>query len=140
MPATIETRTFKQPDDSLDFQSHGRIDVVKLSDGTAGMLATFRPGWKWTVDEKPLLGNPESCPMPHTGYCLSGEIVVKMVDSDQETRIRKGDLFHIPEGHDAYVPGNEACEMILFQAPLIAHRHGDADSDIAEENSAKPAA
>lgn len=117
MPQQIETKTFAQPDDQLDFHAHGRISIIKLSDGTMGMMATLKPGWKWDVDEKPLLGNPESCPMFHTGYCLNGEVVVRMVATGQEKRIKKGDFFVIPEGHDAYVPGNETCELVLFQAP-----------------------
>jgi hypothetical protein len=117
MEHKVETRTFGKPDDQLNFQEHGKIDVVKLSDGTAGMLATLKPGWKWAIDEKPLLGNPESCPMPHTGYCLSGEVVIQMTKTGQETCIRKGDFFVIPAEHDAYVPGDQTCELILFQAP-----------------------
>jgi hypothetical protein len=30
------------------------------NDGTAGMHAIFEPGWTWAVDEKPLLGHPDS--------------------------------------------------------------------------------
>lgn len=117
MTPAIETKKFTQPDDRLDFHAHGDIKVLKLADGTQGMLATLRPGWKWAVDEKPLLGNPESCPMQHHGYCLSGELVVKNVKMGQEVRIRKGDFFSIPPEHDAYVPGQETCELILVEAP-----------------------
>ena len=46
------------------------------------MHAIFEPGWIWENDEKPLLG----CPMRHTGYCMSGKLVVRMVDSGVETR------------------------------------------------------
>jgi hypothetical protein len=115
--ASIETRRFDQPDDKLDFADHGRIDIVKLHDGTAGMHAILRPGYKWSVDEKPLLGNPDACPMHHIGYCIAGEIVVRMSDSGDEKHIRPGDFFDIPAGHDAHVDGPEACELILFAAP-----------------------
>ena len=114
----IERRRFEQPDDELDFGAHGRIRIVTLPDGTKGMHATFEPGWTWEGDEKPLIGNPDTCPMPHTGYCMSGEVVVRMVASNTETRIGPGDFFVIPPGHDAYVPGDEACEMIMFVPPL----------------------
>lgn len=117
MVPKVETKSFRKPDDQLDFQAHGRIDILKLSDGTSGMLATLKPGWKWAVDEKPLLGNPETCPMSHTGYCLSGEVVIQMKKTGQEARIQKGDFFVIPPGHDAYVPGDQTCELILFQTP-----------------------
>lgn len=113
----IETRTFVKPDERLDFKQHGRIDVIRMHDGTAAMHAIFEPGWKWSVDEKPLVGNPESCPTAHTGYCLRGEIVIRMVETGRETRIRAGDVFEIPAGHDGYVLGSERCELILFEPP-----------------------
>jgi hypothetical protein len=50
-------------------KERGRISIIKMADGTAGMHAIFEPGWTWEKDEKPLLGSPESCPMRHTGYC-----------------------------------------------------------------------
>lgn len=116
MDKKIEIRRFDAPDNQLDFASHGQIDVVNLPGGAMGMHAILKPGWQWSVDEKPLLGNPESCPMPHTGYCISGELIVRMIDSGEETCIRKGDFFEIPAGHDGYVPGQDACELILFQS------------------------
>lgn len=126
MKPRIETRKFDTPDDQLDFGDHGGIDVLKLGDGMTGMLAVFKPGWTWEKDEKPLLGDPQSCPMLHTGYCISGELVVRMSASGEETRIRKGDFFRIPPGHDGYVPGDEACEMILFEAPGAPERESAA--------------
>lgn len=119
MGPDIETRTFQTPDDKLDFGAHGRIDIIKMADGTAGMHAILEPGWTWSVDEKPLLGDPDSCPMPHIGYCLAGEVVVRMVGTSQEKVIRRGDFFEIPAGHDAYVPGSERCELILFAPPEL---------------------
>jgi hypothetical protein len=115
--AAIEKRRFDQPDQKLDMKEHGRIEIVKMADGTAGMYAIFEPGWTWAANEKPLLGNPDSCPMDHTGYCLGGHLVVRMVASGIETHIQKGDFFTIPAGHDAYVDGTERVELILFGAP-----------------------
>jgi hypothetical protein len=123
MQTQVETKDFKIPDDQLNFKTHGQIDVIKLSDGTVGMLARLEPGWKWSQDEKPLLGNPDSCPMAHTGYCMAGELVIEMVDTHQESHIKAGDFFVIPPGHDGYVLGDQACELILFQAPEHAHTH-----------------
>jgi quercetin dioxygenase-like cupin family protein len=117
-PSTaIQTRRFEQPDDQLDFASHGRIEIVKLRDGTAGMHAVLEPGWRWAEHEKPLLGNPDACPMGHVGYCIGGELVVRMVVSGEERHIRTGDFFEIPPGHDAHVEGGRRCELILFAAP-----------------------
>ena len=121
MDAAIEVRRFEKPDDCLDMKKAGAISIVRMSDGTAGMHAIFEPGWTWEKDEKPLLGAPDACPTRHTGYCLRGKLVVRMVETKSETHITTGDFFEIPQGHDAYVDGNEKVEMILFAPPEHAH-------------------
>ena len=117
----IETRRFETPDDRLDMKERGGISIIRMSDGATGMHAIFEPGWTWEADEKPLLGSPDSCPMRHTGYCLSGTLVVRMLGTGLKTRIGAGDFFEIPPGHDAHVDGDERVELILFAAP--EHRH-----------------
>lgn len=117
----IETRRFETPDQRLDMKERGGISIVKMTDGSAGMHAIFEPGWTWETDEKPLLGSPDSCSMRHAGYCISGRLVVRMIDTGIETRISTGDFFEIPPGHDAYVEGAARVELILF-APL-EHQH-----------------
>lgn len=121
MHSAIETRRFDNPDDTLDMKEAGGISIIKMSDGTTGMHAIFEPGWTWEKDEKPLLGSPASCPMRHTGYCIAGKLVVRMVDTNAETRITTGDFFEIPPGHDGFVDGAERVELILFAPP--EHRH-----------------
>ena len=121
MQSVIETRRFEQPDDKLDMKESGGISIIKMSDGTTGMHAVFEPGWTWEKDEKPLLGSPASCPMRHTGYCIAGKLVVRMMDSNAETRIGMGDFFEIPPGHDGYVDGSERVELILFAPPEHSH-------------------
>jgi hypothetical protein len=118
---TIETRRFETPDQFLDMKERGGISIVRMGDGSAGMHAIFEPGWTWEADEKPLLGSPDSCPMRHTGYCISGSLVVRMVDTGVETRIGAGDFFEIPPGHDARVEGADRVELILFAPP--EHQH-----------------
>ena len=119
--AAIELRRFDTPDDVIDMKEAGGISILKMADGTTGMRATFEPGWTWEKDEKPLLGSPATCPMRHTGYCIGGSLVVRMVESNTETRITAGDFFEIPPGHDAYVDGFERVELILFAPP--EHNH-----------------
>ncbi len=117
MENSIEIRRFEDPDEALDMKECGGIKIVKMSDGTTGMHAVFEPGWTWEKDEKPLLGSPDTCPMRHVGYCLSGRLMVRMVQTDKESLITPGDFFEIPPGHDAYVEGSERVELILFGAP-----------------------
>lgn len=121
MASPIQVRRFDSPDDKLDMKDAGGIDIVRMGDGTTGMRAIFEPGWTWEKDEKPLLGHPPSCPMHHTGYCISGNLVVRMVDPGSETRITAGDFFDIPPGHDGYVDGSEKVELILFAPPDPGH-------------------
>jgi hypothetical protein len=121
MTGSIEVRRFDTPDQSLDMKDKGGISIVTMADGTAGMHAIFEPGWTWEKDEKPLLGSPASCPMRHTGYCIAGNLVVRMIDTGIETRITTGDFFEIPPGHDAYVDGPDRVELILFAPP--EHQH-----------------
>lgn len=121
MTNVIETRRFEDPDQLLDMKEHGGISIVKMTDGSAGMRAVFEPGWTWEADEKPLLGSPDTCPMHHTGYCISGTLVVRMADTGAETRLGPGDFFDIPPGHDGHVEGDDRVELILFAPP--EHRH-----------------
>jgi mannose-6-phosphate isomerase-like protein (cupin superfamily) len=121
MDAAIEVRRFDRPDEAIDMQDAGSISIIKMADGTTGMRAVFEPGWTWEKDEKPLLGSPDTCPMRHTGYCISGNLVVRMVASNKETRISTGDFFEIPPGHDAYVEGSERVELVLFAPPENMH-------------------
>lgn len=116
MTDAIEIKRFETPDDKLDMKSRGGIDIVTTAAGSTGMYATFEPGWTWEQDEKPLLGDPESCPMHHTGYCIAGRLVVRMVDTGAETAITPGDFFEIPPGHDAHVEGPDRVELVLFDA------------------------
>jgi hypothetical protein len=119
--ATIETRRFEKPDESLDMRAHGGIDIVRMMNGNTGMYAVFEPGWTWEQDEKPLLGSPDTCPMHHTGYCLSGKLVVRMAETGVVTTITKGDFFEILPGHDAHVDGPDRVEMVLFEPPAEPH-------------------
>ncbi|MDP3406691.1 hypothetical protein [Bosea sp. (in: a-proteobacteria)] len=119
--SAIEIRRFDAPDQLLDMNEHGGISIVRMADGSTGMHAIFEAGWTWEADEKPLLGSPDSCPMRHTGYCISGSLIVRMIASGIKTRISMGDFFEIPPGHDAHVEGSERVELILFAPP--EHQH-----------------
>lgn len=119
--AEIQTRRFSDADQVLDMKDAGAIKILQMADGTTGMHAVFEPGWTWEKDEKPLLGNPATCPMHHKGYCIAGTLVVRMVEEGKETRIKPGDFFDIPPGHDGFVEGDKPVEMILFAPP--EHQH-----------------
>ncbi|MCL9999868.1 MAG: hypothetical protein NBV68_10845 [Erythrobacter sp.] len=122
MPHAIEIRRFETPNEVLDMKDAGGIKIISMtSTGATGMHAIFKPRWVWEKDEKPLLGHPETCPMYHTGYSISGTLVVRMLESGLETTIEPGDFFVIPPGHDAFVEGDKQVELILFAAPEHSH-------------------
>lgn len=72
----------------------------------------FEPGWRWSDDVKPI-AKTDLCEISHLGYCLSGQMTVRMGDGT-EAEIHAGDVFAIPPGHDAEVVGDEPCVMLDF--------------------------
>jgi mannose-6-phosphate isomerase-like protein (cupin superfamily) len=103
-------KSLDNPDEKRTFRSHGFLDIVSLSDDFVIGKGVFEPGWKWSNDVKPL-AETSSCQAEHHGYCISGTMVIRMDNGDQ-FEIRAGDAFTIPPGHDAWVIGEEACEMV----------------------------
>jgi hypothetical protein len=85
--------------------------------GTAmgGMLIAvhhFYPG----TDVTPLLALfPDSlCPVPHWGYCLKGEMIIRY--KDKEEILKGGDVFWWEPGHTFIVKKDAAgpCEVLEF--------------------------
>jgi len=99
------------PDESRPFKAHGHADVHKLGGG-AVLRGVFEPGWKWSSDVAPIAGT-KSCQAPHLCYVVSGRMRIKM-DDGQEEEIGPGDFAKIDPGHDAWVVGNERCELVDF--------------------------
>ena len=101
--AKMERKSFDNPEETRSIEK-GRIEVVKLGEVTA-MRVRFEPGWRWSECVKPVVGT-DSCQNSHVGYAVSGEITVKL-DDGTEKRIRAGDSYTIPPGHDAWVEGGD---------------------------------
>lgn len=106
------SKDFTRPDETRPFTGHGHLDLINLDNEMSVGRAIFEPGWRWSNDIKPI-AETESCEAEHFGYCLKGSMIVRMNDG-QEVRITAGQAFHLPPGHDAWVVGNEPCEMIDF--------------------------
>ena len=113
MSDQASSKKFDTPDEVRDFADHGRLEIVTLDNEISVGRGVFEPGWRWSNDVKPI-AETESCEAEHSGYCTSGSMVVRMNDG-QEIRVSAGETFHIPPGHDAWVEGGEACELIDFQ-------------------------
>jgi uncharacterized cupin superfamily protein len=108
---SAEVKRFESPDETRPFEGKGRAKAVELAGHTV-LEGTFEPGWKWSENVKPLAGT-DSCQASHFGYVLSGSMRIHM-DDGQEIELSPGDVFAIPPGHDAEVPGPDACVMVDF--------------------------
>jgi len=101
----------------------GRIEVVELDDWVVGQM-TYEPGWRWSVDIKPIAGT-DTCQYHHLGLTLSGRLRAQMSDGT-ELEIGPGDVFEIPPGHDAWVIGDEPWVSVDFEAMRTYGKERDA--------------
>ena len=120
-------KSLDQPEDSRAPSDRGRVEMVTLGEVTVGR-AIFQPGWRWSVDVKPVAGT-ELCEVAHTGYVVSGRECVRMADGT-EVELRPGDAFAIAPGHDAWVIGEEPCVTLDFSgnAPDIGAPSGQREA------------
>jgi len=100
---TTEHLSFSRPDEVREFP-HGRAEIVRIGGMDVGRL-TLEPGWRWSTDVKPIAGT-DLCQAPHMQYHVSGRIRVRMADGT-EFEAGPGDVTSLPEGHDAWVVGDE---------------------------------
>jgi hypothetical protein len=107
--AAVESQSIDHPHETRPFKDHGHMDVVTFGDFTLGK-GTFEPGWRWSNDVQPIAGTA-SCQVLHTGYCLSGQMTVRMDDGTEAT-VGPGDVVRIEPGHDAWVDGDEPCVLL----------------------------
>ncbi len=110
MPENM-VRTFEQPDARREF-SNGTLDLIKIGPLTFGR-ETLEPGWRWSVDVKPLAGT-ERCEFHHVGLQISGRWACEDRDGNL-IEVGPGDIFDIPPGHDAWVVGDEQSVTLDFQ-------------------------
>lgn len=90
---------------------NARLAVASVGDATI-TREVMRPGWRWSSDVKPVVGT-DSCQATHQFFIASGRLHVRM-DDGVEMDLGSGDAGVIPPGHDAWVVGDDACEMIDF--------------------------
>ena len=100
--------SFTNPDEVREFPN-GRIEIVKVGGAEIGRL-TLQPGWRWSNDVKPIAGT-ELCEAPHMQYHVSGRLHVVMGDGT-EFEAGPGDVTSLPQGHDAWVVGDEPAVVV----------------------------
>ncbi len=71
---------------------------------------TAQPGWRWSVDIRPLVGG-DWCQARHVGTVLSGGFAFVLPDGSR-TELAAGDVYDVPPGHDGYTVGDEPCVTI----------------------------
>lgn len=112
------------------FAAHGQA-MLGSAGGLTLMRARFEPGWRWSNDIKPLAGT-ESCQTHHLGYMISGTMQVRM-DDGTELTMRPGDLFDLPAGHDAWVVGDDVCEVLDLSPDATRYARPAADLEPSED-------
>ena len=112
-------RSFGTPDETRPFP-HGRAEILKIDGADIGRLV-LEPGWRWSNDVKPLAGT-DSCEAPHFQYHVSGQLAIRMHDGT-EFIAGPGDVTSLPQGHDAWVVGEEPVVVVdWFGASNYAKR------------------
>jgi hypothetical protein len=117
----IEVRRFDAPDERRPFEGKGAVDVVRVA-GDAVVRGVFEPGWRWSVNARPLVGT-DSCRNSHLSYVVAGRMRIVM-DDGVDTEVGPGDIVAIPPGHDAEVVGEETCVIVD-----LAAMRGDGGGD-----------
>lgn len=111
--ARLQRRRFEDSTD-VRVSPRGRVEIVELGDRVVAKI-TWQPGWRWSVDAKPVLGTAY-CQAHHVALAIQGRARVQMADG-LELEITAGDVFEIPPGHDAWVVGDEPFVNVDFAAP-----------------------
>jgi hypothetical protein len=103
-----EHKSFGEPDEMREFPN-GRAEILSIGRAEVGRM-TFRPGWRWSDDVKPIAGT-DSCEAPHFQYHVSGQLAIRM-DDGTEMIAKPGDVTSLPSGHDAWVVGDEPVVVV----------------------------
>jgi hypothetical protein len=105
---STEHRSYAAPDEVREFP-HGRAEILKVGGAEIGRLV-LEPGWRWSNDVKPIAGT-DLCEAPHMQYHVSGRLHVRMADGT-EFEAGPGDITSLPQGHDAWVVGDEPVVVV----------------------------
>ncbi len=109
--SSFEKKSFDAADEvrSLDKTT---VEVLKYP-GASVARFTFQPGWKWSEDVGPEIGET-FCTVEHVGIVLSGCATAAFSDG-RVTEMKPGDLFYVPsEPHDSWVVGDEPYVSLHF--------------------------
>jgi hypothetical protein len=103
-----EHRSYAEPDEVREFPN-GKAEILKVGGAEIGRLV-LQPGWRWSNDVKPAAGT-ELCEAPHMQYHVSGRLHIAMADGTEFEAV-PGDVTSLPQGHDAWVVGDEPVVVV----------------------------
>jgi len=119
-------KKFDRPDQVTHFEK-GKFETVTLGGMTIGR-ATYQPGWKWSEDVGPAVGEA-FCTVEHIGMVVSG-CATAAFPGGKVTELTAGDLFHVPaEPHDSWVVGDDPYVSLHF---LGATKYASLKSDTGQ--------
>ena len=103
-----EHRSYAEPDEVREFPN-GKAEILKVGGAEIGRLV-LQSGWRWSNDVKPAAGT-ELCEAPHMQYHVSGRLHIAMADGTEFEAV-PGDVTSLPQGHDAWVVGDEPVVVV----------------------------
>ena len=104
-------KRFENPDEIREFEK-GKFELLHLPRMTVGR-ATYKPGWKWSVDVSPL-SETTFCNVEHLGMVIEGSATVAF-DKKEIITLIPGDVFYVsPKPHDSWVVGDKDYVSIHF--------------------------
>ena len=109
-PVRLEAKALDTPTEARRV-GNAEISVASVGDATI-TREVMEPGWRWSTDVKPIVGT-DLCRALHQLFVVSGRLHVVMEDG-AELEVHTGAAVVIPPGHDAWVVGEEPCEIIDF--------------------------
>jgi hypothetical protein len=103
-----ERKSLESADETRPFPK-GKAELVNIGGASIGRL-TLEPGWRWSEHVKPIAGT-EWCEAPHFQYHVSGRLHIAMADGTEFDAV-PGDVTALPQGHDAWVVGDEPVVVV----------------------------
>ena len=106
-------KNFSNPDQTMN-PPKTKVEIINLGGFTFSRY-TFQPGWKWSVDIKPL-AKTDYDPVPHVAYVISGRVAIQLAGG-KEVVVGPGDVNLVPGNHDGWVVGDEPCVYLTIDMP-----------------------
>ena len=125
--ARPEAKSLRRPEQVRRFPN-GRVETVSHKETTIGRFS-MEPGWRWSRDVGPI-AQTRWCQIHHQGVVLKGRLRVES-ETGEVCEFEVDDVYDIPPGHDATVPGEETFEAIEFASARIYAMPADGDRVLA---------